>query len=157
MKLSNQEVIFYLIALRKCWNISVISVSHSRSNITTHDLTLATVSRIAVLLTNEQLDLSDKFSKDDTISWKTSCIHINKNQYFQMQKMILKWSWNLQRYAETMNSKYLHMVIIIRSIWCSYPCYLADASSNCNFDIIIRMSEKLLCNQCFDWWRECIL
>ena len=129
----------------------MISESHSRSNITTHDLTLATVSRIEVLLMNEQLDLSDKFSNDDTINWKTSCIHINRNQ------RNLKWSWNLQKHPEIMNSKYPHLVIIIRSIWCSYPCYLADASSNCNFDIIIRMSEKLLCNQCFEWWGECIL
>lgn len=58
----------YLIASRKCWNISIISASHSRSNITTHDLTLATVSRIEVLLAYERLDLSDKFSKDDTIN-----------------------------------------------------------------------------------------
>lgn len=59
--------------------------------------------------------------------------------------------------SKTMNSKYLHLVIFIRSIWCSYPCYLTDARSNCNFHIIIRMSKKLLCNQCFEWWRECIL
>lgn len=63
-----QEVSLYLIALRKCWNISMISASHSRSNITTQDLTLATVSRIEVLLMNERLDLSDKFSNDDTIN-----------------------------------------------------------------------------------------
>lgn len=62
----------------KCWNISVMSVSHSRSSMTTHDLTLATVSRIITLLLYDLLDLSFKFSKDDTINWKTSCINHRK-------------------------------------------------------------------------------
>jgi hypothetical protein len=58
----------YLIALRKFSNISRISASHSRSNITTHDLTLATVSRIEVLFVYDRLELSDRFSNEDTIN-----------------------------------------------------------------------------------------
>jgi hypothetical protein len=66
--LSNEDIPPYLIALKKCWNISIISASHSRSSITTHDLTFATVSRIEALLTYDWLDLSSRFSNDDTIS-----------------------------------------------------------------------------------------
>lgn len=51
------------------------------------------------------------------------------------------------KHPETMNSKYPHLIIVIWSIWRSYSCYLTDASSNCNFDILVRMSEKLLSNQ----------
>lgn len=66
---------FYLIALRKCWNISIIICSHSKSNMMTHDLTLATVSSIVALFSWDLLDTSARFSKDDTISWKTSWNH----------------------------------------------------------------------------------
>lgn len=58
----------YLIDLRKCLNISMISPSHSRSSITTHDLILATVSRMDARLSYDRLDMSDKSANDDTIS-----------------------------------------------------------------------------------------
>lgn len=63
---------FYLIVFKKCWNISKMRESHSRSSITTHDLTFATVSRIEVLFVYDRLDLSCRFSNEDTINRKTS-------------------------------------------------------------------------------------
>nr|GMD47196.1 hypothetical protein L195_g052656 [Ipomoea batatas] len=54
--------------------MSEISASHSRSNITTHNRTLDTVSRIIALLLKDLLDSSYKFSKDETINWNTTCI-----------------------------------------------------------------------------------
>lgn len=52
---------------------------------------------------------------------------------------------------------YLHLVILIRSFWCSYSCYLTDACSHCNFHINIWMPKKLVHNQCFLRGSECIL
>lgn len=87
----------YLIVLRKCWNISVMSLSHSRSSMTTHDLTLATVSRIISLLLYDLLDWSFKFSKDDTINWKTSWI----------KQMECYWRANITKNNEKANFKLL--------------------------------------------------
>jgi hypothetical protein len=52
--------------------MSWIRSSNSRSNITTHDRTFATVSRIEALLAKEGLSVSSNFLKDSTIIENTS-------------------------------------------------------------------------------------
>lgn len=141
----------YLIDLRKFWNISRISASHSRSNITTHDLTLSTVSRIEVRFVYDRLDLSDRFSNEDTINWKTSCITLNGQIIINKWWIIFgiktaTWLMSSLTTSRPTSLRYLYLIIIIRSIRCSYPCYLTYARGNRNLHINIGMPKELISN-----------
>lgn len=63
----------YLTTAKKVLNISFTRSLHSRSNITTHDLYLATVSKITTLLPNDGLWISPNPLKVPTIKLKISC------------------------------------------------------------------------------------
>lgn len=67
----------YDIVAKKCLNMSHIRSSNSRSNITTHDRTFSTVSRIETLLPKEGISISSKFRKASTIIENTSLITLS--------------------------------------------------------------------------------
>lgn len=72
----------HLKVFKKCWNISKINASHSRSSITTHDRTFATVSRIETLFVYDRLDMSSNLLKVSTILWKTTWIFTQHTEHY---------------------------------------------------------------------------
>ena len=64
----------------------------------------------------------------------------------QKKKKLLVW-----------HIKYRHLIIIVRSIWCRYPCDLTYAGNSWHFDNTISMLQDLICDQCFHERWKCNL
>ena len=122
---------------RKSWNISIIIWSHSRSSITKlknwNGLGIARTRHIRQVLKWCYSQLENFLCAKEM---KTSYEHV------------VECLWN-KRNSLIWHIKYRHLIIIIRSIWCCYPCDLTYAGNSWHFDTTISMLQDLICDQCF--------